>query len=66
MNVESNTYGVDWNSTAQHGPEPYMDEYQNGLQLPSYLQEIGFQIQHNIRYSNVDGIYVARKPHFHL
>ncbi|XP_038068348.1 uncharacterized protein LOC119737806 [Patiria miniata] len=66
INIQSNTWGEEWNSTAQHGPEPYMDEYQNGLQLPNFLQEIGFQIQNNIRYSNFDGIYVARKPHFLL
>ncbi|XP_022100236.1 uncharacterized protein LOC110984384 [Acanthaster planci] len=66
MNVESSTWGEPWNTTGQHGPEPYMDEYQNGLQLPNFLQEIGFQIQYNIRYSNFDGIYVARKPHFLL
>ena len=63
VNIERNTWGVAWNDTTmQQGPEPYMQEYQEGTKLPRLLAEMGFVDPIDIRYSNFDGIYVVHKP----
>ncbi len=64
VNIERNTWGVAWNDTsgAIHGPEPYMEEYQDGTKLPYLLEEMGFIDPIDIRYCNFDSIYVVHKP----
>ncbi|XP_072016188.1 uncharacterized protein [Amphiura filiformis] len=65
FNIETNTWGVEWNDTnpdVLHGPEPYMAEYQHGTKLPHLLKELGFIEVTKIRYSNFDGIYIFQKP----
>ena len=54
-----------WNDTsldAVHGPEPYMEEYQDKTRLPHLLAEMGFIDPIDIRYSNFDSIYIVHKP----
>ena len=55
--------GVAWNDiAAQQGPEPYMQEYQDGTKLPHLLAAIGFVDPTDIRYNNFNGVYVVHKP----
>ncbi|XP_071495219.1 uncharacterized protein [Diadema antillarum] len=61
-NVERNTWGYHWNETGLHGPEPYMEEYQEGLVLPDAITEAGFIDSTVTRYTNSDGVYLAYKP----
>ena len=45
-----------------HGPEPYMEEYQDKTKLPQYLADMGFVDPTDVRYCNFDSIYVVHKP----
>ena len=56
------TWGCYWNTTCDHGPEPYTREYQNGSQLPRMLRRVGFVNNEEIFFSVFDGIYISYKP----
>ena len=65
MNIQRNTWGAAWNDTSMdtvHGPEPYMEEYQDKTKLPQYLADMGFVDPTDVRYCNFDSIYVVHKP----
>ncbi|CAH1242638.1 Hypp6919 [Branchiostoma lanceolatum] len=38
--VEFNTWGHHWNTTGDHGPEPYMEEFQITFQLPNHMSNM--------------------------
>eukprot|EP01119_Soliformovum_irregulare_P009791 TRINITY_DN2358_c0_g1_i1.p1 TRINITY_DN2358_c0_g1~~TRINITY_DN2358_c0_g1_i1.p1 ORF type:complete len:468 (-),score=96.51 TRINITY_DN2358_c0_g1_i1:61-1428(-) len=61
-----NTWGElgewDYGKYGFHGPEPFMDEYENDLQLPYALQTLGFSQITEIPYSVFDYIITSIKP----
>jgi len=59
--VEFNTWGHKWDAVGPKGPEPYIDEYENGAVLPVTLAEFGFRNIEAIDYSYFEGIFVAEK-----
>ncbi|XP_066275875.1 demethylmenaquinone methyltransferase-like [Branchiostoma lanceolatum] len=60
--VEFNTWGHHWNTTGDHGPEPYMEEFQNTFQLPNHMSNMGLKNITHIPNSMFDAIYIAQKP----
>jgi ubiquinone/menaquinone biosynthesis C-methylase UbiE len=59
--VEFNTWGHSWEDSGHHGPEPYMEEYEFGVMLPSALSNMGFQSIEMIEYSFFESIFLAQK-----
>ena len=57
-----NTWGYKWDSDSNHGPEPYMTEYEMNFKLPEYYGEIGLQDVEVIPYSFFESIFLATKP----
>ena len=43
------------------GPEPYMSEYENGVQLPRMLEDIGFKNVNERAYSYFESVFTATK-----
>ena len=60
--VEFNTWGHAWNTTGEKGPEPYMMEYEFGVELIHALDNVGFQNITQIGYSYFDSLFLAQKP----
>jgi len=57
-----NTWGHDWQDTeGGQGPEPYMQEYEFGVQLTNALATAGFNSVDYIEYSYFEGIFLATK-----
>jgi len=57
-----NSWNEDWhNENGNQGPEPYIDEYENGLKLPHYMEEIGFNQVNEISYGYFESIFTATK-----
>jgi len=57
-----NNWNEDWhNEDGNQGPEPYIDEYENGLRLPHYMEEIGFTQVNEISYNYFESIFMATK-----
>jgi len=59
--IEFNTWGHQWDTDGPKGPEPYMEEFENGAQLPITLAEEGFINVEAIEYTYFDGIFLATK-----
>jgi len=59
--IEFNTWGHQWDTDGPKGPEPYMEEYENGAQLPITLAEEGFINVEEIHYTYFDGLFIATK-----
>ncbi|XP_078611238.1 uncharacterized protein LOC144881803 [Branchiostoma floridae x Branchiostoma japonicum] len=60
--VEFNTWGHHWNTTGDHGPEPYIEEYENSFQLPHHMaNNMGLKNITHIPISIFDAIYIAQK-----
>merc|ERR1712212_1461230 len=59
--VEFNTWGHNWEHAGAQGPEPYIGEYENGVQLPSSLEAEGFSNIEQIEYSYFESIFLAQK-----
>ncbi|CAH1273844.1 Hypp5209 [Branchiostoma lanceolatum] len=60
--VEFNTWGHHWNTTGDHGPEPYIEEFENTFQLPNHMSNMGLKNITHIPISIFDAIYIAQKP----
>merc|ERR1719180_224564 len=56
-----NTWGHSWEEQGAHGPEPYMEEYEFGVQLTNALATAGFNSIEFIDYSYFEGIFLATK-----
>jgi len=59
--VEFNTWGHNWEHEGAQGPEPYIGEYENGVQLPASLEAEGFSNIEQIEYSYFESIFLAQK-----
>jgi len=59
--IEFNTWGHHWETEGPKGPEPYIEEYENGAQLPISLAEEGFKNIEVIDYSYFESIFLATK-----
>ena len=56
-----NTWGHSWQDEGAQGPEPYMQEYEFGVQLTNALATAGFNDVEFIDYSYFEGIFRATK-----
>merc|ERR1712130_76261 len=56
-----NTWGHSWQDEGAQGPEPYMQEYEFGVQLTNALATAGFNSIEFIDYSYFEGIFLATK-----
>merc|ERR1711874_731977 len=56
-----NTWGHSWQEQGAQGPEPYMEEYEFGVQLTNALATAGFNNVEFIDYSYFEGIFLATK-----
>merc|ERR1712241_507681 len=56
-----NTWGHSWQEEGGQGPEPYMQEYEFGVQLTNALATAGFNSVEFIDYSYFEGIFLATK-----
>ena len=56
-----NTWGHSWQEQGALGPEPYMEEYEFGVQLTNALATAGFNKVEFIDYSYFEGIFLATK-----
>merc|ERR1712045_437447 len=56
-----NTWGHSWQEEGGQGPEPYMEEYEFGVQLTNALATAGFNSVEFIDYSYFEGIFLATK-----
>ena len=59
--IEFNTWGHKWDTEGPKGPEPYIEEYENGAQLPITLALEGFTNIEVIDYSYFESIFLATK-----
>jgi len=59
--VEFNTWGHIWDVPGPKGPEPYMEEYEFGIELPHGLENAGFLNVEMIDYSYFESIFLAQK-----
>ncbi len=57
-----NTWGYDWDVVGDHGPEPYIHEYEFETVLPEYLESTGWVDVEVIDYSFFESIFLAYKP----
>merc|ERR1712004_571319 len=53
--------GHSWQEQGAQGPEPYMEEYEFGVQLTNALATAGFNDVEFIDYSYFEGIFLATK-----
>ena len=60
--VLSNTWGYDWDVAGDHGPEPYIAEFEYNTLLPLYMEEIGFERVEDIHYNYFESIFLGYKP----
>merc|ERR1712147_88494 len=56
-----NTWGHSWQEQGAQGPEPYMEEYEFGVQLTNALATAGFNEVKFIDYTLFEGIFLATK-----
>lgn len=59
--TEFNTWGHKWDEEGPKGPEPYMEEYELGLNLPKTLSDVGFKDVTQEDYSYFESIFLATK-----
>lgn len=57
-----NTWGYSWDADGNHGPEPFMHEYELNAKLPEYLNLVGLQEVEIVPYSLFESIFLAKKP----
>ncbi len=61
--VSTNSWDADWHDQdANHGPEPYIGEYEYDVKLPFYMEEIGFINVDEYMYNYFESIFTATKP----
>ena len=60
--VETNTWGYEWDVAGDHGPEPYIGEFEYNTLLPLYMEQIGFERVEDIYYNYFESIFVGYKP----